>query len=126
MTEQERQEEAKVEHGMTEQEFQTCMAWFDGASGKTVERYLTLNIGEMNMLIAAIEDFEKNLKAIEETEDGKLAKECGYGTYESHEEDCNSVLKKIREAQLDFFNNSLSTDEIRYTQIHRNVGGTIQ
>ena len=46
--------------------------------------------------------------------------------YGYSEENCDKVLKKVRHAQLEFFNDSLSTDEIRYTQYHKNICGTIQ
>ena len=38
MTEQEKEAEPKVEHVMTEKEFEICMQWFGGGSG---EKYQT-------------------------------------------------------------------------------------
>jgi hypothetical protein len=113
-----REDENKdIPFNMSEEEFQTCIGWH---GDNTQEFPVNLTVGEMNALHEAVKDYKE--KEISKWNDIESDFNSAYGY---SKESCNEILSKVRNAQLKIFE-SMGEDHIRWTQIHKNIGGTIQ
>lgn len=105
---------------MLEDDFNLAMHWIPCAGRDKEEFAVKLNIGQMNMLKSAIDNYKQEIKKWDDVEQ-QINSTSGYD-----EENCNAVLTAIRRVQEYIFNDKLSKEDVDHMNYHHCIGGTIQ